>query len=249
MGSCIKNVGLILIVLSIVACDNRAKNVKEPIVQEESIIDQKMINRMQLADSTVSLSFSGVTLSSHINTIYRAQKEGKIKIGRKTNDSIFCSAALYYNENKDPIDVNLSIGYFEDTITGFNVISRDYDSREAVKSLYANKYNIDFAETANYGRTPYIWTFNNQILRIDEKSYVEEVIYIKNPKMKMPENKYGTKRTTYFDKIIISYIDIRQNNKLTIYKAQQENKSRLKAQRADSIKKAKNKANMAKQEI
>ena len=67
--------------------------------------------------------------------------------------------------------------------------------------------------------------------------------------MRMPENKYGTKRTAYFDKIIISYMDIRQNNKLTIYKAQQENKSRLKAQRADSIKKTKNKANMAKQEI
>ena len=136
-----------------------------------------------------------------MKNVYKASREGKIKIGSKTKDSIFCSAQLFA-EKYLPIDVTLSIGYFQDTITGFNIVSRHYNTRDVVMSMYKDRYNTDYAECTRNGQR-YIWSFKNQSLQLDYNTYVEEEIYIKNPNMRMPENKYGTKRTLYFDKIII----------------------------------------------
>lgn len=238
---------LILITVSISSCGVSTNKPQQK--TQETIIDPKMANRLALRDSTVSLSFSNIALASHINSIYKAQKNGKLKVSKKTQDSIFCVTNLYYKEGKDPIKVKLNIGYFQDTITGFRLYSDHYDSRHEVIDLYANKYNIDFAETSYNGRAPYLWTFKNQTLKIEETSYVEEEIYIKNAKMRMPENRYGTKRTVYFDKVIISYSDIKQTKKVRDHQIKLAKEDAKRKEREDSIRQAKNNANMKKQDI
>lgn len=238
---------LILITIGIFSCGvstNKTQN-----KTQETIIDQKAANRLALRDSTVSLSFSNIALASHINSIYKAQKNGKLKVYRKTQDTIFCTTNLYYKEGCDPIKVDFNIGYFQDTITGFKIYSDDYDSRREVMALYTNKYNLDFAETSYNSRDPYIWTFKNQTLKIEETAYAVEEIYVKNEKMRMPENRYGTKRTVYFDKVIISYSDIEQTKKVRDHKNKLAKEDAIRREREDSIKKAKNNANMKNQDI
>jgi hypothetical protein len=65
----------------------------------------------------------------------------------------------------------------------------------------------------------------------------------------MPENRYETKRTIYFDKIIISYSDIEQTKKVRDHKNKLAKEDAIRREREDSIKKAKNNANMKNQDI
>ena len=236
---------VILLLFVMISCGQNSRNFD--VVQEDVVIDEYEIKRKQLSDSTVSLSFSGIPLGGHIRNVHKANREGKIKIGRKTADSIFCSAQLYA-EKYLPIDVTLSSGYFQDTVTGFNIISRDYKTRNVVMSIYKDRYNTDYAERIRDGNC-YKWNFKNQALLLDYKTYVEEVIYIKNPNMRMPQNRYGTKHTLYFDKIIISYVDFAQKNKFDAYILKITQEANAKRYREDSILRAKIKQGVINQDI
>jgi hypothetical protein len=170
--------------------------------------------------------------------------------------------------NRDKaLEVDVLIASYQDTITSFVVMSKDYDTREALKSLYKSKYNEDYStseETADYWgdkvqrsvSNSLVWTFKNQSLRYTTFLTEKRENYVKNPEMRSPENRYGVKYTNYFEAISIIYTDFYHSNKVEAYEAElkkeEERKKeieRKKQAKADSIKRAEQKQKAESQDI
>ena len=136
-------------------------------------------------------------------------------------------------------------------------MSTDYDTREDLELLYNSKYDEQFSskeknegywgdnvKRSNSRST--LWTFKNQSLRFTTFSTEKRENYVKDPKMRSPENRYGVKYTSYFEAITIVYSDLHHCNKAEEYeaklKAEADRKEALKRreeQKADSINRVK----------
>lgn len=112
---------------------------------------------------------------------------------------------------------------FQDSIARICLVSEDYTTYQQLIDLYTSRYNDKYASSLQWsniflhkdvdlwdrnashnGRS---WLFNNQSLHIVYEYTTEEQVYLKDSRMKSPENRYGTTRTNYFKRVIILYND------------------------------------------
>ena len=75
------------------------------------------------------------------------------------------------------------------------------------------------------------WLFNNQSLHVVHEYTTEEQVYLKDSRMKSPENRYGTTRTNYFKRVIILYNDNELCKKVEEYLKSVEIQSKADEQR------------------
>lgn len=164
------------------------------------------------------------------------------------------------------------IASYQDTITSFVVMSEDYDTHNDLERLYESKYDGDFfegeystkeSEEQDWGdrverskSNSTIWTFKNQSIRYTTFITEKRENYVKNPKMRSPQNRYGIKYTKYFKAVTIIYTDFYHYKKAEDYElAIKKEEARLreiekrKQARADSIKKAELKRKAENQDI
>lgn len=234
---------------------------KTSLSSKQAIRDKEASEREALLksykDSTVHLSFSGIKLGEPIRkTMTTARSEGKIrnvKFDYNNGVAATCRADLFLPGREQPIEVNVKVTSHQDTITSFVVMSTDYDTRNAVVSLYKDRYNIDAAivkEEADYwgdkarrgGYNAWIWTFKNQSITLSNFYEEEREHYVKNPKLRNPQNRYGIKYKTYFKTIVITYNDTYQSAKAKEYEDQLAAKQQKIKKEQESELKAKEKA-------
>jgi hypothetical protein len=216
--------------------------------------------RLQVcADSTVNLSFKGIVLAEPIRaTMNAAQKAGNIKnLKFEKGGSATCKADIFLPDREKPLTVDVKVTSYQDTITSFLILSDVYETYSALIDLYKEKYNVDYASTDNRsGSDSFVWSFKNQTLRVTDFYRVEEEIYVKNPKMKSVENKYGVNYNRYFKAVSILYSDNRQCAKVEqVEKEEQEKELAIEQERnrkkhiSDSIKQEQLKAKSKNQDI
>lgn len=217
---------MIIISVLLLSCANQTNSTPS----ESELKEQKL---KILADSTVSLSFSGIVLGQPLKqTVDRAIKDNKIwdvkfKVGKATT----CKANIYLPEKENPIPVDMGIYSFQDTITSIMITSEDFETHQELIKLYRTKYNMDYAsfeDDADYwgeniyrsGSSSDIWTFKNQTLRVSNFYTEKRENYIKDARMRSPENRYGIKYTKFFKAIVILYNDIYHCEKVEKYEAE-----------------------------
>lgn len=251
-----------VVVCLLISCvgGNNNKLLKE---LEEKRKAEKMAHDARLrqyADSTVYLSFKGVELGQPflktVQQIRSNQDISNLKLN-KDKTSATCKAKIYLPNRSNALDVDVKIASFQDTITSFLIMSTDYDTREDLELLYNSKYDEQFSskeknegywgdnvKRSNSRST--LWTFKNQSLRFTTFSTEKRENYVKDPKMRSPENRYGVKYTSYFEAITIVYSDLHHCNKAEEYeaklKAEADRKEALKRreeQKSDSINRVK----------
>lgn len=259
-----------------IACNNpQRKEAKEweQKMQAERLAKQARLQ--QYADSTVALSFKGIELGQpFLTTLQQARKKGSIyalSYG-KDRTSATCKAKVNLPEKEKPLEVDIMIASYQDTITSFVVMSEDYDTHNDLERLYKSKYDGDFFE-GEYSTTESeeqdwgdrversksnsrIWTFKNQSLRYTTFLTEKRENYIKNPEMRSPENRYGIKYTNYFKAVTIIYTDFYHYQKAEEYEnALKQEEARIreierkKKAKADSIKRAEMKRKAESQDI
>ena len=107
-------------------------------------------------------------------------------------------------------------------------MSTDYDTQEDLKLLYTSRYDELFSskekdegywgdKAQRSNSHSLLWTFKNQSLRFTTFSTEKRENYVKNPKMRSPENRYGVKYTSYFEAITIIYSDLHHCKKVEEY--------------------------------
>ena len=149
----------------------------------------------------------------------------------KDKSSATCKAKVYLPNRSNALDVDVKIASFQDTITSFLIMSKDYDTREDLKLLYTSKYDEQFSskekdegywgdKAQRSNSHSLLWTFKNQSLRFTTFSTEKRENYVKNPKMRSPENRYGVKYTSYFEAITIIYSDLHHCKKVEEYEAE-----------------------------
>ena len=133
-------------------------------------------------------------------------------------------------------------------------MSDKYETHENLEKLYMDKYGTDYAAESSGRR--YVWEFKNQSVEVSTHIKEETEIYVKNPKMRSPENRYGTKTHYIFQAISIIYTDYCQRDKVNAFEvAEAKEKARLEAIEnrkraiADSIKKEQKKREVERQDI
>lgn len=192
---------------------------------------QKGALQKSYKDSTVHLSFNGIKLAEPFRkTITAARSERKIRNVEFNKDGITatCKADLFLPKREEPIEVDVEIKSHLDTIASFVITSTVYETRKIIKSLYDEVYNEDAAEVESYdgywgdsttrnGYTSWIWTFNNQSITFTNNHMEERKHYVKDPKMRAPQNRYGVKYNTFFKSISILYSDIYYSKKAKEY--------------------------------
>lgn len=214
----------IIITLSI-SCSTQTNSIPS----ESELREQRL---KILADSTVNLSFSGITLGQPFKqTLDKAVKDGKIwDIKQKEGKATTCKANVYLPEKETPIIVDMGISSFQDTITSIMITSKDYGTHQELIELYRTKYNDKYASFENkedyWGDKVYrsgshsdIWTFKNQTLRVSNFYTEKRENYVKDARMRSPENRYGIKYTKTFEAIVVLYNDIYQCEKVEKYEA------------------------------
>lgn len=259
-----------------IACNNPQKKVAtewEQRIQTERLAKQARLKHY--ADSTVALSFKGLELGQpFLTTVQQARKKGSIyalSYG-KDRTSATCKAKINLLNIEKPLEVDIMITSYQDTITSFIVLSEDYDTRKDLKRLYQSKYNGNPSEgeysedeseeqdwddrVARSKSNSTIWTFKNQSIRYTTFLTEKRENYVKNPKMRAPQNRYGIKYSNYFQAVTIIYTDFYHSKKAEDYElAIKEANARLreienrKKAKADSIKKAELKRRAENQDI
>jgi len=216
-----------MVLAVLVSCGQyRSKKYVSYLEQErETKMTEKEKLKKQYADSTVYLSFCGIKLGEPFRkTISTAKSEGKIrnvKFDYKNDTSAVCKADLFLTNREYPVEVDVKVCSFQDTITSYMIMSEVYETKESILSLYKNKYNENAAEVkdiADYwgdkvrrsGSFSWIWTFKNQSITLSEFYEEKRENYVKDARMRSPENRYGIKYTTYFKAIVILYNDTYQ---------------------------------------
>lgn len=210
------------------SCNERSNYLDE----YEKSKQEKEIRLKQYADSTVNLSFKGITLATPLKaTLNAALKAGQIKnLKYEKGGSATCKADITLPNRETPLTVDVKVASYQDTITSFIVMSDVYETYPALIKLYKDKYNEDYASfennaadwgdrTTRSGNQSSIWTFKNQTLRVSDFYSETRENYVKNPKMQSPENRYGVRYTKYFQAVSIIYSDIRQCKKVEAIEA------------------------------
>lgn len=266
----------IALAFTCIACNNPQK--KEAKEWEQKMQAERLAKQARLqkyADSTVALSFKGIELGQpFLKTVQEARKKGSIyalSYG-KDRKSATCKATVNLPDKEKPLEVDIMIASYQDTITSFVVMSEDYDTHNDLERLYESKYDGDFFEgeySTKENEEQYwgdrversksnstIWTFKNQSIRYTTFLTEKRENYVKNPEMRSPQNRYGIKYTNYFKAVTIIYTDFYHYKKAEDYElAIKKEEARLreiekrKQARADSIKKAELKRKAENQDI
>lgn len=202
-------------------------------VREKEALQKEALQK-SYKDSTVYLSFSGIKLGEPFRkTISVARSEGKIRNVKFDKDGVLakCKADLFLPKREEPIEVDVEIKSYQDTIASFVVISTKYETREIIRSLYNDIYNKDAAEVkektdywgdraTRNGYTAWIWTFKNQSITFSSNYEEKREHYVKDPKMRNPNNRYGVRYSKIFKSISILYSDTHYSKKVKEYEDQ-----------------------------
>lgn len=207
--------------------------------------------KQQYLDSTVNLSFCGIKLGEPFKKTVSAAKNNETihNVRFEKDGSATCNANLLLPNRENPLTVDVKICSYQDTITSYLIMSDAYDTKEALKSLYLDKYNEKAAERkddAEYwgdkvrisGYWSWIWTFKNQSLNLAEFYEEERENYVKDARMRSPENRYGVRYTKYFKTITIIYSDLAQCAKVQKYEDELAAEAELKKEASDAAKKS-----------
>lgn len=203
---------------------------------------EKETNLEIAADSIVHLSFGGLALSEPAAPmINKAMKDKKIwDIKQNRGDEIIrFKSNIFLPKRENPLCVDVRVTTFQDSISSIAVISTDYDTYTELIDLYMSRYNEKYASPygdnhselwrhedniiGNSSKSEH-WIYKNQTLCVSNYYDNEEKVYVKNPKMKSPENRYGKTSTNYFKSVVVLYRDIE------LCKKAEENKKAVEAQ-------------------
>lgn len=252
----IMRVLMLVLILFVISCSNKQAE------KEYSSVDEKEQNLKILADSTVNLSFSGITLGMPLKeTMEKATKDSKVWNVEYNKDKVVtCKANIYLQKREEPLVVDVGIASFQDTITSFMITSEDYDTHSELIELYDTKYQQKYAsfedqagiwdEEERVGSSSSLWTFKNQTLRVSNFYREERELYVKNEKMRSPENRYDVKSTKYFKAVVIIYSDLKQCEKVRIAEAEEEKRlqEKKRAEQAEQEKQLEQQNNRALQQ-
>lgn len=220
------------LLLSISSCTNNNKS--DYLAQIEKEQAQKEANLSILADSIVSLSFNGMALgSSFSSSTQDAIKNNRITHIKYSPDKTGLSgrAKIYLSTKEVPLEVEVMITSLNDSISSICIISHNYEARNDLIDLYKAKYLEDYADFEHKsGSDSYVWSFENQTLRVSKLYETEQQVYVKDPRMKSPENRYGVETTNYFKSIVILYNDIRLCKEAKKLQEKEDLEAKIKAQ-------------------
>ncbi len=243
-----------------ISCNSQDRQIAKIRAEIEAEKAAQQARLEQYADSTVYLSFKGIELGQpFLKTIQKVRSHQDISNMQLNKDktSATCQAKIYLPNRSNALDVDVKIASFQDTITSFLIMSTDYDTREDLKLLYTSRYDELFSskekdegywgdKAQRSNSHSLLWTFKNQSLRFTTFLRETRENYVKNPKMRSPENRYGVKYTNYFEAITIIYSDIYHCKKVEEYEAELkaaaehlESLARKEKQKADSINRVK----------
>lgn len=252
-----KNILLLIPLVLFVSCVQPKTEWEKQLEAEKQ---EKELLQKQYADSTVSLSFCGIKLGEPFKTtVNAAKKEGTIKTVKYNDGSATCKANIYIPNREEPVVVDVKVCSYQDTITSFLILSDVYETKEAIKHLYKERYNEKAAvidDDAEYwddnvyrsGHTSQIWTFKNQSINLSEFYEEKRENYVKDARMRSPENRYGVKYTKYFKALSIIYSDTKQCEKAQAYEDEIAAKQKAAQKVIDDELKAKIEAQITKQQ-
>lgn len=244
--------------LMFVSCDLNNSKTKEPSWEdiEKEREEARKARLQQYADSTVSLSFKGIELGKpFLRTVERSRKKGDVFNVKydNTKESATCKARLSLPNTEEAVVVDIKVCSFQDTITSFVVMSDVYSTHEDLENLYEKKYNTDYGTSKDRG---YEWVFKNQSVKLSTHVRAEEEIYVKDPNMRSPENRYGKRTNYYFQATSIIYSDFYHLGKVEAYENELKKErdrqyeiERRKRAVEDSIKKEQKKREVENQDI
>ena len=234
----------------------QGSNKKGQVSDYEKEQAEKEANLKTASDSIVSLSFGGLILgqpiSSMINKAVKDRKIWDIKQNRGDNIVRFKSN-IFLPEQESPLCVDIVVTSFQDSIARICLVSEDYTTYQQLIDLYTSRYNDKYASSLQWsniwGNNEFFlhkdvdlwdrnashdgrsWLFNNQSLHVVHEYTTEEQVYLKDSRMKSPENRYGTTRTNYFKRVIILYNDNELCKKVEEYLKSVEIQSKADEQR------------------
>ena len=210
-------------------CKKSDHNDYGELAKEEAEIEA---NLKIASDSMVSLSFCGITLGEPISPMLsKAMKDKKIwDIKQNRGNGVICfKSNIYLPKRENPLCVDVLVSTFNDSISSIFIISEDYVTHQELIDLYTSKYTDKYASSLQWssfwGNNEFFlhenvdlwnidanhngksWNFNNQSIHVINEYTTEEHIYLKDSRMKSPENRYGKSHTNYFMRVIILYND------------------------------------------
>lgn len=255
---------LLIVIFSIFFYGCNSSSQKDYINEVEKEQAEKSKNLAIAADSIVNLSFGGLSLGAPASyTIDKAIKDKTIwdVTQNKENSSIRFKANIFLPERENPLCIDGIATIFNDSISSICVVSEDFETHQELINLYESRYNDKYASlwedkaelwgnnSKRSGDNSKVWAFKNQTLRVSNFYEEERENYIKDPRMKAPENRYDVKYTKYFKCIIILYNDIKLCKKAEEYLNQQETRLKIEQQKENEKIKIQQKANVENQDI
>lgn len=199
---------LALLFISSCSSQNDRSDYTKQLEEEQAIKESKL---KIVADSTVCLSFNGLSLGMPFNSsVQNAIKDNKISnvIYNSDKSGLSCRSNVYLQKRENPLEVEVLITSLNDSISSICIISTDYDTHNDLIELYKTRYSEDFADFEHRaGSDSYVWTYENQTLRVSNMYETEHELYVKDSRMKSPENRYGVQSTNYFKSVVILYND------------------------------------------
>ncbi len=209
----------IYFIMFLYGCKN--SNQKDYLKEVENEQAEKNANLAIASDSIVCLSFCGLNLGKLISPMISSAIKDKKIWDVKTGEGIVrFKTNIFLSERENPLCVDVVATLFNDSISSICVVSEDYETHQELIDLYVSRYNDKYASlwdnrvelwennAKRSGSSSKTWTFKNQTLRVSNFYEEERENYIKDPRMKSPENRYGIKYTKYFKSIVILYNDI-----------------------------------------
>lgn len=207
--------------------------------------EEREANLRIASDSIVSLSFCGLTLGEPVSPMLsKAIKDKKIwDVRQKNGDGVIrFKSNIFLPQQENPLCVDVVVTTFNDSISSICLISEDYGTHQELIDLYISKYNDKYASlwdnraelwennARRSGNDSKVWTFQNQTLRVSNFYEEERENYVKDSRMKSPENRYGVKYTKYFKSIVILYSDIKLCEKAEEYQKAVESQLKVELQ-------------------
>lgn len=206
--------------------------------REKEAINEKI---KEYADSIVTLSFYDITLNSPFKkTIKELQRN--INIKKLTIKNNVANLQFLMKDAKDSrmeYKLNIEILSYQDTICQFTISTTNYSAHTYLQDLYFSKYNRDYSIAPKFGTNYELWEFKNQKIYLLVRTHDEIEYYLKDPKMRSFENKYGKKIHTYFDEMEIIYTDYSQMEKYDIYLKEEEARANATRKKEEKEKKGK----------
>ena len=227
-----KLIAVMLIAISFITFNGCKSNRKDYLRDIEKEQVERETNLTIAADSMVHLSFGGLALGDAAAPMIDAAIRNKMIWDIKQNQKdgiVSFKSNIFLPEREHPLCVDVLVTVFNDSISAIYLISEHYEAYQELMDLYISKYSDKYASSLQWsyiwGNNEFFlhgnndvwdrnashegksWTFKNQSVHVIHEYETENKIYLKDSRMKSPENRYGTSRTNYFRRVIILYND------------------------------------------